>query len=52
LTKAAWESYAPERWHEIARDYQLTNVLTNADWSLALPVAAQSRQFRLYQLPQ
>jgi hypothetical protein len=47
-----WEGYSTERWREIGRDFQVTQVLTYPDWTLNLPVAAQSRRMLLYQIPE
>jgi hypothetical protein len=46
-----WEAYPLEKWQEIKRRDGVTQVLTFPDWSLNLPLAAQSRRFLLYQIP-
>jgi hypothetical protein len=50
-TKSVWERYPRERWREIGRRYHVTQILTNADWTLDLPVVAQSGSLRLYGIP-
>ncbi len=47
-----WESYSPEKWRAIRRDFGVTQVLAYADWSLQLPVASQSRRLLLYDIPE
>jgi len=49
--RAAWESYPPEKWRDIRRTFGVTQVLAYADWSLNLPVVAQSRRLLLYDIP-
>ncbi len=46
-----WQQYPSERWVEIKRKYNVTQVLVPSDWQLALPIAAQSRRFLLYDIP-
>jgi hypothetical protein len=47
----AWESYSPEKWRSIRQRFGVTQVIAYADWSLQLPVAAQSRRLLLYDIP-
>jgi hypothetical protein len=47
-----WESYPPEKWGRIRHEFGVTQVLAYADWSLQLPVAAQSRRLLLYDIPE
>jgi hypothetical protein len=49
--QAAWERFTPEKWHAIRYVYQARHVLTYATWSLKLPVVAQDRELRLYEIP-
>lgn len=49
--RKTWEVYSPEKWQEIKRTYGVTQVLTYPEWTLRLPIAAQSRRFLLYQIP-
>jgi hypothetical protein len=46
-----WESYSEEQWRRIRERFGVTQVLAYADWSLQLPVAAQSRRLLLYDIP-
>jgi hypothetical protein len=46
-----WEGYSAGKWLEIKRDYGITQVLTYPDWTLNLPLAAQSRRLLLYRIP-
>jgi hypothetical protein len=50
--RAVWERYSIDRWREIRRDYDVTQVLTSGDWQLQLPVRAATPEMRLYQIPQ
>jgi hypothetical protein len=49
--RKTWEGYSREQWREIKRDFGVTQVLTYPDWTLNLPLAAQSRRFLLYGIP-
>ena len=49
--RAAWEQFTPEKWSDIKRMYNVTQVMTFADWTLKLPVVAQNRELRLYGIP-
>lgn len=49
--RTLWQGYSPERWREIKRDYNVSQVMVPADWQLALPIVAQSRQYLLYEIP-
>jgi hypothetical protein len=49
--RRAWERYSRQKWHEIRRTYNVTQVLTQDDWVLDLPVLAQTQDLRLYQIP-
>lgn len=49
--RKSWEAYSPAKWREIKRNYGVTQVLTYPDWTLSLPLAAQSRRLLLYDIP-
>ena len=49
--QGTWEAYSPEKWHEIKRAFGVSQVLTYPDWTLNLPLAAQSRRMLLYDIP-
>lgn len=46
-----WESFTPDTWRAIRRDFGVTQVLAYADWALQLPVSSQSRRLLLYDIP-
>jgi len=50
-TQKVWEGYSAEQWRELGRSFHVTQVLTYPDWTLQLPLAAQSRRYLLYQIP-
>lgn len=52
FNRTEWQRYPPERWSEIRRKYNVSQVLVPAEWQLALPVAAQNRRYLLYDIPQ
>jgi hypothetical protein len=49
--RKAWESYSLDKWREIRRTFGVTQVVAYANWSLNLPLAAQSRRLLLYDIP-
>ena len=49
--RAIWEHYSRQKWLEIGRAYRVTEVLTEADWPLDLPIVAQNRWYLLYRIP-
>ena len=49
--RRAWEGYSRERWQEIGRQYTVTQVLTYRNWSLRLPIVAETADLRLYGIP-
>jgi hypothetical protein len=51
-TKMIWEGYSQEDWRRIRRDFHVMDVLTGVDWTLNLPVTAQSRELRLHHIPE
>ena len=51
-TQKVWEAYSTEKWRELGRAFHVTQVLTYPDWTLSLPLAAQSRRYLLYQIPE
>ena len=52
INRRVWESYPPDRWREIRRTFQVTEVLTPGGWQLQLPVAAQNMSMLLYEIPE
>jgi len=52
-TKTLWESWTPADWARIRNEFNVTQVLTSADWRLQLPPIRQtSRGLILYQIPE
>jgi hypothetical protein len=46
-----WERYSVAKWRQIRRDFDVTQVLTYAEWRLRLPPVSQSRRMLLYDIP-
>jgi hypothetical protein len=47
-----WEGFTRARWQEIRRAYDVRQVLTPPTYDLDLPIAAQSRDARLFVIPE
>ena len=47
-----WEAYSQERWQEIRRKYNVSQVMTYNDWTLRLPIVAQNARYLLYEIPE
>jgi hypothetical protein len=52
VNQPIWEAYATDRWREIRRTYNVTQVLTYNNWTLRLPVVAQNAHYLLYEIPE
>jgi hypothetical protein len=52
VNKPIWEGYSRRKWVEIGQTFNVTQVLTRADWSLDLPLAAEHRGLKLYRIPE
>jgi hypothetical protein len=52
INRHVWEGYSRERWREIRRTYNVTQVMTDQGWRLDLPLIVQSRRLRLYEIPE
>jgi hypothetical protein len=50
FSQKVWEARPADEWHALARRYVVTDIITPSDWTLTLPVTAQSRDFRLYRV--
>jgi hypothetical protein len=50
--RSVWSRFPLERWQEIRRRYNVTQVLARNDYTLNLPIAAEEGSFRLYRVPQ
>ena len=51
VNKVIWSTYSRDRWKQIGRTHNVTQVLTPADWTLDLPTRAQNEEYRLYRIP-
>lgn len=49
--KSVWEGYSRQRWEEIGRRFDVTDVLTERTWTIDLPIAAENSEFKLYRIP-
>ena len=47
-----WETYSQERWQEIRRKYNVSQVMTYNNWTLRLPIVAQNARYLLYEIPE
>ncbi len=45
----SWESRTATEWHALAKKYSFTQILTNAEWHLQLPIEVQNDDYILYQ---
>jgi len=52
VNQPIWEAYSTDRWQEIRRTYNVTQVLTYNNWTLRLPVVAQNAHYLLYGIPE
>jgi hypothetical protein len=50
--KALWEKRTMEQWQEIRNKFDVSDVLTNTDWILSLPVIVKSSGGILYEIPE
>ncbi len=48
----AWEGYTRKKWQEIRRAYNVTQVLTEAEWMLDLPLVGRDHGMALYEIPE
>jgi hypothetical protein len=52
FTKEIWSRYSRDRWQQIRRTYNVTQVVTRTDWTLDLPVVIENADLRLYRIPE
>jgi hypothetical protein len=52
FNRRIWEAYSTDRWKEIRRAYNVTQVMTYNDWTLQLPIVAQNAHNLLYEIPE
>ncbi len=51
LNRAYWAQLTSERWQELRKIYNITQIVTRSDYELNLPVAAQTENLKLYRIP-
>ena len=51
ICKAHWAQMSREQWQEIRKTYNVTQILARTDYTLDLPIAAESGSLRLYRIP-
>lgn len=52
FNRQIWEAYSIDRWKAIRRAYNVTQVMTDNDWVLRLPIVAQNAHNLLYEIPE
>jgi hypothetical protein len=52
VNRTTWERFTVERWRQIRRTYQVTQVMTRPDWILTLPVTFRDAAFAVYDIPE
>jgi hypothetical protein len=52
FNRPVWDSFSADKWREIRKQYNVTQVLAETTYQLNLPVAAQFRSFKLYNIPE
>lgn len=51
ICKAHWSRVSREKWQEIRRTYNVTQIVARSDYVLDLPIAAETERLRLYRIP-
>ncbi len=46
-----WARRSASEWHQIASRFGVTDVVTDADWVVQLPIVARSERYALYTIP-
>ena len=49
--KFTWSRFSAQRWRELRRTYNVSQVVTRSDYELDLPIAAEGDGLRLYHIP-
>jgi hypothetical protein len=52
FNKEVWAGYSRERWRQIRRTHNVTQVVTRTDWTLDLPLVTENGDLRLYRIPE
>ena len=50
--RRVWERFSLEKWQDIRRVYNVTQILTSTSYNLTLPIVADDGTFRLYKIPE
>jgi hypothetical protein len=51
FNEPTWEGFSRERWREIGRSFNVTQVMTRASYALDLPIVREDDRFKLYRIP-
>jgi hypothetical protein len=49
--KFTWSNFSTQRWRELRRTYNVSQIVARADYELALPIVAEGEGLRLYRIP-
>jgi hypothetical protein len=49
--KYTWSRFSTQRWRELRRTYNVSQIVARADYELALPIVAEADGLRLYRIP-
>jgi hypothetical protein len=50
--RRVWERFSLQKWQDIRRVYDVTQILTSTEYNLKLPIVAEEGTFRLYRIPE
>ncbi len=50
--RPVWNRFSLEKWQDIRRVYNVTQILTSTGYNLKLPIVADDGTFRLYRIPE
>jgi hypothetical protein len=51
LNEPTWEGFPRERWREIGRTFNVSQVMTRSSYVLDLPIIMEDGRFKLYRIP-
>ena len=51
FNRPVWEGYTRQKWEEIGRTFDVTQVLTRANYVLDLPIVVEQSGLKLYWIP-
>jgi hypothetical protein len=49
--KYTWARFSTQRWRELRRTYNVSQIVARSDYELALPIVAEAEGLRLYRIP-